>query len=113
MSGQYQNAGNGSMERNKEKRSDKSPDFKGRATIEGKQYWLSGWNREDRDGNPFVSLSFEPKLARDHQGAPANPPPRTDTGPRTTTGSRWKDNGAPERRQPETSADDFSDDIPF
>lgn len=103
MSGQYQNAGNGSMERNKEKRSDKSPDFKGRVTIDGKQFWLSGWNREDRDGNQFISLAFEPKLARDHKGAPSNPPPRTIAGK----------NEQPPLRDPESSGDEFNDEIPF
>lgn len=103
MSGRYPDpVGKGSLERVEQKRSEKSPDFKGRITIEGKEYWLSGWDRDGRNG-PFISLSVEPKLARDYPGASRNPPAQHATNGNTTTG----------RNAPAQAEADFDDDIPF
>lgn len=37
------------------------PDRSGQATIDGREYWVSGWLKKDRNGNPFLSLAFKPK----------------------------------------------------
>jgi hypothetical protein len=36
-----------------------APSMKGRAVIAGKTWAISAWHREDRNGNPFLSLKIE------------------------------------------------------
>lgn len=36
-----------------------APLWKGKVVIEGKTWALSAWEREDRNGNPFLSLKVE------------------------------------------------------
>ncbi len=81
----------GILGKNNRKEKDTHPTHSGQCMIDGKQYWISAWVKDGRDGSRFFSLAFKPKLARDHAGASQNPPARTT----------------------EVSADDFSDDIPF
>lgn len=50
----------GSMSKNKRKEKDNHPDLKGKATIAGVEYWISGWKKDGDDG-PWLSLAFEPK----------------------------------------------------
>lgn len=50
----------GSMKRNARKEKSSHPDYKGKVTIAGKDYWLSGWKKEGDDGT-WVSLAFEEK----------------------------------------------------
>lgn len=38
------------------KKTGKQPDYRGKITIEGKEYWLSGWESE-KDGEKMWSLS--------------------------------------------------------
>lgn len=51
----------GSLFKNDKKDGDKHPDRKGSAMIGGVHYWVSGWVKQDRNGNPWMSLSFQPK----------------------------------------------------
>ena len=69
---QYDNTNTGMLSRNDRKETEKHPDFKGFADIEGTEYWISGWIREagpnsKTPGRKFFSLRFEPKVARDIQ----------------------------------------------
>jgi hypothetical protein len=45
----------------KEKNEDR--DYSGSATINSREYWLSGWKKTSKSGTPFLSLSFKPKEA--------------------------------------------------
>jgi len=45
---------------NDRKEQDKHPDRKGSATINGMEYWISGWLKEGSKGK-FMSLAFTPK----------------------------------------------------
>lgn len=56
----YTKDNSGSLSRNKRKEKDTHPDMKGKATIAGVEYWISGWTKENADGK-WLSLSFEPK----------------------------------------------------
>lgn len=38
--------------------------YGGSATINGEEYWLSGWVKETKDGRKYFSLSFKPKDAK-------------------------------------------------
>jgi hypothetical protein len=70
MSG-YDNTNKGILGRNDRKTQDNHPDFSGSINIEGREYWLSGWIKERKDGSGrFFSLSVKPK---DGASAPAAP----------------------------------------
>lgn len=56
---QYDDELSGVLFRAREKKSDRSPDFTGKATIEGTDYRIAAWAREPRSGGQkFLSLSF-------------------------------------------------------
>jgi len=72
MSG-YDNTNKGILGRNDRKTQDNHPDFSGSINIEGREYWLSGWIKERKDGSgKFFSLTAKPK---DGVSAPAAPRP--------------------------------------
>lgn len=50
MNQQYDNTNTGVLFLNDRKESDKHPDRKGSIDIEGKQYWLSGWDKQTAKG---------------------------------------------------------------
>lgn len=69
----------GSLRENDRKEKDSHPDYRGDATINGVQVWLSGWLKQDRNGNTYMSLSFKPKDAGPK--VPRYPDDRITTGP--------------------------------
>lgn len=52
----------GRLSRNERKEKETHPDMKGSATINGVEYWISGWTKEN-DRGKWLSLSFEQKYA--------------------------------------------------
>jgi hypothetical protein len=90
VAGDYQQPDNsGSIFKNDRKTTDRHPDYKGTASINGVEYWVSGWLKTPkRGGNKYLSMAFSIKEERpDHQ--PSSPRPSS------------------------SSFDDFDDDIPF
>ena len=78
MSGTRDNSG--SISRNERKEKDTHPDLKGRATIDGREYWISGWLKENERGK-WYSLSFQPKDEQAQQqrgGGGTKPAPLDD-----------------------------------
>ncbi len=63
----------GVLSRNKRRESDRQPEFKGSATIDGVAYWVSGWVKEGQDGK-FFSLAFSRKEASASASAPVSGP---------------------------------------
>jgi hypothetical protein len=62
MSGdQYDNELKGVLFKNNEKSNDEDRDYSGGATVNGREYWLSGWKKRSKSGTPFLSLSFKAK----------------------------------------------------
>ena len=53
---------------NDRKEKDTHPDRSGSARINGVDYWVSGWLRKTKDGNPYLSLAFKEKNANASTG---------------------------------------------
>lgn len=85
----------GSLFTNTRKEKDSHPDRTGSALIDGREYWVSGWVKQDRNGKPWLSLSFKPKDAQRERPADIKPP----------------GGNAPQRRG--SMKDELNDDIPF
>ena len=56
----YDNNMSGVLFLNDRKETEKHPDRKGFAEIDGVEYWVSGWNKETKRGDT-ISLKFEKK----------------------------------------------------
>lgn len=89
----------GSIFKNDRKEKETHPDGKGSALIDGVEYWISSWTKNDRNGNPYRSLSFQRK--EQPQTAPRAPAPRQAP--------------APTRQAPKPAADfsDMDSDVPW
>jgi len=68
----YDNSG--SLSRNQRKEKENHPDFKGKATIGGVEYWVSGWTKKNENGS-WLSLSFSKKDDEKKQEKPQQPVP--------------------------------------
>jgi hypothetical protein len=76
----------GSLSLNTKKEKDTHPDYKGKITVDGKTYWLSGWSKTNDSGD-WISLAA--KLADGTSAKPvavkakaiSNEPPFDDTIP--------------------------------
>ncbi|MDI6976640.1 hypothetical protein [Serratia sp. Se-RSBMAAmG] len=65
-----------------EKKNDRQPDFRGKATIEGKEFLISAWKR-DKDGAEILSLSITDPSTLPPVGQTQNQPasqPKNDPG---------------------------------
>lgn len=62
----------GTLFKNNKKTKDTQPNAKGEAKIGGVEYWVDAWTRQDKNGNPWQSLSFKRKDAQPAQ-QPAKP----------------------------------------
>jgi len=60
----------GSMFVNTKKEKDTHPDRNGTALIGGVEYWVSGWIKETKSGDKWLSLAFKPK-----EQTPSKPQP--------------------------------------
>ena len=72
-----QNNNSGSIFKNDKKESDKHPNAKGSALIDGVEYWVSAWTKESKDGDKYQSLSFQKKDDKP-QSKPSKPQAKSD-----------------------------------
>ena len=86
---EYDNTDRGVLFKNEAKQQDTHADYNGSINVGGTEYWLNAWIKTSKAGKKFMSLSVKPKMAREHAGAPKNPPAQKG------------------------AQDDFDDDIPF
>lgn len=49
----------GSLFKNNRKEKDTHPNSTGKAMIDGVEYYVSGWTKKDKNGDPWISLSFK------------------------------------------------------
>lgn len=61
---QYDNTNRGMLMKNPNKTADNHPDHSGSINVNGVEFWLSGWVKESKAGNKFLSLSVKPKDAQ-------------------------------------------------
>ena len=79
MSNTYDNTNKGILGRNDRKTLDTHPDHTGSINIDGKDYWLSGWIKERKDGSgKFFSLTAKPKDGASATAAPRPAPADLD-----------------------------------
>jgi hypothetical protein len=65
---EYDNTNTGVLFENTRKKTKKHPDFQGSFTDkEGVEFWVSGWERESRDGQYYISLAFTEKDAEEEE----------------------------------------------
>ena len=69
------NTNRGVLFKNDRKTSDKHPDYKGSANIDGRDFWVSAWIKKGQKGT-FMSFSYEAKDAQ-----PGGHPDRFRSGP--------------------------------
>jgi hypothetical protein len=63
----------GSLFKNDKREKDTHPNATGSALIGGVEYWVSAWTKKDKNGNPWQSLAFKPKIEKTATGIKRNP----------------------------------------
>jgi len=58
---------------NDKKQSDTHPDRTGTALIGGVVYFVNGWLKKTKSGQPYLSLSFKPKVQSSTEATAAGP----------------------------------------
>jgi hypothetical protein len=120
---EYDRTNSGLLAKNDKQGNESRPDYRGSINVDGREYWLSAWIKQGRDGTKlagqkYMSLSVKPK---DEQAAyaPATAPAAAPA-PRMTQDQRdamaIRDRAQQERQaaaKPKTNFDDMDDDIPF
>ena len=119
----YDNTNSGLLAKNDKQGNESRPDYRGSINVDGREYWLSAWIKQGRDGTKlagqkYMSLSVKPK---DEQVAYAPAPaPAAAPAPRMTQDQRdamaIRERSERERQaaaKPKTNFDDIEDDIPF
>ncbi len=90
---EYDNTNRGVFFKNLEKEKESQPDYRGNINVDGKEYWISGWIKEPKNGGEkFMSISIQPKEAWNR-----NDPTPINAG----------------RGKASTKDNDVDDDIPF
>lgn len=74
MATQYETKNNsGALFKNQRKETDKHPDYKGNAVINGVDMWVSAWIKTAQStGDKYMSLSFQPKNEEQESGRQAS-----------------------------------------
>ena len=86
----FDNTNSGALFKNDKDGKESRPDYKGTLNVNGTDYWISAWIKSSKAGSKYMSLSVQPKEAR-------------------------QDDRRPERGQPvaASAAPEFDDDLPF
>ena len=69
-----ENKNSGALFRNDKRETEKHPEYTGKITIEGKDYYLSAWVNEMQNGQKYFAIKATPKVeATPTTTAPAQP----------------------------------------
>ena len=55
----FQNIGSGVLWKNKYKKTDKEPFFRGKATVRGHEVELAAWIKKDKNGSDMISIAID------------------------------------------------------
>ena len=66
----YDNNNRGALGKNDKRTTEKHPQLRGSAEINGVEYWVSAWTSSEGGKKPLVSLSFQVKDAMPTAAAP-------------------------------------------
>ena len=58
---EYDNELTGALFANRDRKTDKHPNARGTATIDGVEYWVSAWTNTSQKGEKYQSLKFQRK----------------------------------------------------
>ena len=58
----FDDTNRGALFENDRKEKDTQPDYRGSINVEGKDYWLSMWDKVAKSGQAYYSLSVQPKV---------------------------------------------------
>ena len=61
----FQSIGNGVLWKNKYKKSEKEPFFRGKATIRGHEVELAAWIKKDKNNQDMISIAFDDVIEDD------------------------------------------------
>ena len=61
----FQNIGSGVLWKNKYKKTDREPFFRGKATIRGHELEVAAWLKKDKNGNDMISIAFDDPIEED------------------------------------------------
>jgi uncharacterized protein (DUF736 family) len=90
----------GALFRNDKKETDSHPDYRGSATINGVEYWVSSWVNTSAKGQKYMSLKYSPKEEVHEKGMAQAKAAATDQREAITG-------------QAAAPQDTFDDDVPF
>lgn len=73
----FDNTNRGAIWKNDKKETEKHPDYKGEANVNGTEYWVSAWSKspQAKTNQPVLSFAF---TAKDGAPAPTPAPKRED-----------------------------------
>jgi len=58
---EYDNTNSGALFKNKDKKTDNHPDYRGSINVDGQEFWISSWLKTAKSGEKYMSLSVQPK----------------------------------------------------
>lgn len=67
---EYDNNLRGALFKNNKRTEERQPEYTGNCEIDGKEYWVSAWVRESKNGTKFFSMAYTPKEQNVVQSAP-------------------------------------------
>lgn len=117
---QFENVNRGALFKNKDKKSDSHPDYKGTVGDQnGVEYWASAWIKEPRAGGDlYLSIALTPKDDNTEQRKSVNRSAGADdflSANKAKIDAHRPRNASEPRpaTPPSTDFDSFDDDIPF
>lgn len=92
----YDNTNRGTISKNARKTEDKHPDIAGSINVDGRDYWINGWQKKNsQDGSTFYSLTVKPKEQRPEQRSRRQQSGYERDDPRTSYGRGEDDQDLP------------------
>lgn len=67
-----QKDGRGILFKNRDKREVNHSDWNGELRLDGKDFWLNGYVKKDRNGNDYISITTKPKLPKAQKPKPVS-----------------------------------------